>query len=517
MSVESRPCDDPRVARFAQGDLPADEQRAFELHLDECADCQARLDDATASRELWLTTADFLSDGPFDLEPLSGPCSLGGGELSRQVADDGVRRVIELLGPTDDPRMLGRLGAYEIAGVVGSGGNGIVLKGLDPALNRYVAIKLLAPHLASSGAARQRFAREAQAAAAVVHENVIAIHGVSEFNGLPYLVMPYERGTSLQRRIDDHGALELIEILRVGMQTAAGLAAAHAQGLVHRDIKPANILLADGVERVTITDFGLARAVDDASMTRSGIIAGTPQFMSPEQARGEAVDHRSDLFSLGSVLYTMCTGHPPFRAETSFGILRRICDSEPRPIRESHPPTPAWLVRLIDQLHAKDPAQRYASASEVAELLGQCLAHVQQPESQPLPEGLLETRRTDVKRRRLGPGMLAGMLALTALIGFAFWLPHDQKPVSPKTNQGDASRGVPSPSTSAEASWDDGVAEMMLEVERDLESLERRAGNLFADDAEADMAFPDGRPGVSSSGSTHPVPVAPVHNSGEVK
>jgi len=157
----------------------------------------------------------------------------------------------------------------------------------------------------------------------------------------------------LQRRIDDNGLLGVIETLRIGLQVASGLAAAHAQGLVHRDIKPANILLADGVERVTITDFCLARATDDASMTRSGMIAWTPQYMSPEQARGDSIDHRSDLFSFGSVLYAMCTGHPPFRAETSYGTLQRICQAQPRPIRQSNPDIPLWLCRLIDKLHAK--------------------------------------------------------------------------------------------------------------------------------------------------------------------
>jgi eukaryotic-like serine/threonine-protein kinase len=190
--------------------------------------------------------------------------------------------------------MLGRLGGYEIVGIIGAGGMGVVLKGFDSPLNRYVAIKVLAPHLATSGAARRRFAREAQAAAAVVHPHVISIHAVSADGELPFLVMPYVRGMSLQKRIDRHGPLGVAELLRVAAQTAAGLAAAHAQGLVHRDIKPANILLEEGVERVAITDFGLARAIDDATTTRSGVIAGTPQYMSPEQARGELIDHRSD-------------------------------------------------------------------------------------------------------------------------------------------------------------------------------------------------------------------------------
>ena len=197
--------------------------------------------------------------------------------------------MLGVLAPTDDPRMMGRLGVYEVSGVIGSGGMGVVLKGHDRALERTVAIKVLAPHLASSGAARKRFAREAKAAAAVLHPNVMAIHGVANDAELPYLVMPYMRGQSLQNRLDAQGPMQTVEILRVGGQIAAGLAAAHAQGLVHRDIKPANIMLAQGLERVAITDFGLARAVDDATMTRSGVVAGTPQYMSPEQARGESL------------------------------------------------------------------------------------------------------------------------------------------------------------------------------------------------------------------------------------
>src|SRR5947208_11670458 len=131
--------------------------------------------------------------------------------------------------------------------------------------------------------------------------------------------MQYVAGASLQDRLDRTGPPGLKAVLRIAAQTASGLAAAHAQGLVHRDIKPANLLLEDGVERVRITDFGLARAADDASLTRSGVVAGTPQYMAPEQARGEPLGHRADLFSLGSVLYAICTGRPPFRAATTLG------------------------------------------------------------------------------------------------------------------------------------------------------------------------------------------------------
>src|SRR5262249_45697084 len=157
------------------------------------------------------------------------------------------------------------------------------------------------------------------------HEHVVTVHGVAEQGGVPYLVMQYVAGKSLQERIDSSAPLGLREVLRIGMQVAQGLAAAHAQGIVHRDVKPSNILLENGVERVKITDFGLAQVADEAVPTQSGLIAGTPSYMSPEQARGEVVDHRSDLFSLGSVLYAMCAGGPPFRGGHPLSVLKRVC------------------------------------------------------------------------------------------------------------------------------------------------------------------------------------------------
>ncbi len=425
---KQRACDLVALDLFLSDKLADDERLALEEHLDHCLDCQRRLERLAAEPGLWTEAHDALSSA--DDFAQAGPSSQPGeipSALSRAEADVArAEHILGFLSPTDDPRMLGRFGAYEIAGVIGCGGMGLVMKGLDAALNRYVAIKVLAPHLATSAAARIRFAREARAAAAVVHENVIAIHAVSEANGLPYLVMPYVRGLSLQKRLDAQGPFAAAEILRIGMQTAAGLAAAHAQGLVHRDIKPANILLEDGVERLTITDFGLARAADDASLTRSGVIAGTPPFMSPEQARGDAIDKRSDLFSLGSVLYALCTGRAPFRAETSYGVLRRITDDTPRPIREINPEIPEWLAAAIEKLHAKDPAERYQSADEVAQLFEQCLAHVQQPTVAVLPEGL-RTRPPApvVHRRRPVPWLTRWIIAATAVgfviaaIGFA--------------------------------------------------------------------------------------------------
>ncbi|MBM4067500.1 MAG: DUF1080 domain-containing protein [Planctomycetes bacterium] len=284
---------------------------------------------------------------------------------------------LSFLSPASTPGHLGRLGHYEVQEVIGKGGFGVVLKAFDERLHRVVAIKVLSPAYAASGSARKRFIREARAAAAVKNEHVVGIHDVQEDAQPPYLVMECIDGISLQDKLDRHGPLEVKEMLRIGMQIAEGLAAAHKQGLVHRDIKPSNILLENGVERVKITYFGLARAVDDASVTQSGVVAGTPMYMSPEQAEGLPVDHRSDLFSLGTVLYALCTGHSPFRASGTHAVLKRVIDASPRPIREVNNEIPEWLSDIIGQLHAKKSEERFQTAREVAELLGQRLAAVQ--------------------------------------------------------------------------------------------------------------------------------------------
>ena len=360
----------------------------FEYHLIGCEHCRTELQKRSAEPEIWRDAIALLSSiDSFSHDQNSGEQSNGQG-------DQHVSNVLELLAPTDDPEMLGRIGGYEIIGVVGFGGMGAVLKGFDKSLCRVVAIKMMAPHLAGSGSARRRFQREAKAAAAITHENVIDIYGVSEENGLPYLVMPFARGPSLQKRINESGPLTTHEVVRIGLQIASGLAAAHEQGLVHRDIKPANILLNEGNERLWITDFGIARAVDDASMTQTGVIAGTPQYMSPEQARGESVDQRSDLFSMGSVLYTACTGRPPFRSESAYGVLRRITDTAPRRIIEINPDIPIWLCRLIERLMEKHPTDRFKGASEVVKVLEGCMAHLQQPTIVELPQCVASSSRS---------------------------------------------------------------------------------------------------------------------------
>lgn len=338
---------------------------------------------------------------------------------AKTVAGDLVG--LEFLSPATRPDSLGRLGHYHILAVVGQGGMGTVFKAFDEQLHRIVAIKIISGELAAHATARRRFIREARAAAAVAHEHVVTIHAVDEEHRPPFIVMQYVEGCSLQEKLDRQGPPSLPEILRIGYQIAAGLAAAHKQGLVHRDIKPANILLENGVERVKLTDFGLARIADDASHTQSGVIAGTPQYMSPEQAEGLTVDHRSDLFSLGSVLYVLCTGHAPFRATTTLAVLKRVCEDAPRPIREINPDIPEWLCAIIGRLMSKDPLDRYQTAEEVAKLLSEHLAHQQglapaPLQSEPVVERVRRTYRSLTSRFSLATAAMI-LFIVVLLVG----------------------------------------------------------------------------------------------------
>ncbi len=385
------------------GSLGPEQETELQRHLYECEACSSALEQLAGGQAWCREAAALLAEDDLDSAP------------AREQWSE-IDFTVEHLEPADEPNLLGRLGEYDVLEVIGHGGMGVVLKGYDRQLKRCVAIKVLAPHLAHNMAAKKRFAREAQAAAAVMHPNVIAIHQVQPAGRLPFLVMPLVAGESLAERLAVQGPLDLKETLRIGMQAAAGLAAAHEQGLVHRDVKPANILLEKGVERAVLTDFGLARAADDATLTRWGIVAGTPQYMSPEQARGEPLDGRSDLFSLGCVLYEMATGVSPFRAGSMVATMRRLVDESPQPLATLNPELPPWFVAIVDRLLEKDPARRFSSAREVSELLEGCLAHVQQPTVVPLPAGLPKTS-ADGRRRlpRLNkPNLIKGVLAMIA-------------------------------------------------------------------------------------------------------
>src|SRR5262249_21662983 len=334
MAFPREACDLRRLDLFLRSRLSEEYQRDLEAHLLVCPACRDKLDELAGGARWWSEVRRQLGgDGASEsLRTLDLAAPRGGADAD-----------LDFLQPSPNPASLGRLGAYEILEFLGRGGMGVVLKAFDPALHRPVAIKVLAAEYAAQGAARKRFAREAPAAAAVIHDHVVAVYAVDADATPPYLVMAFIPGQSLQQRLDHSGPLGLKETLRIGMQTASGLAAAHAQGLVHRDIKPANIMLENGIERVRITDFGLARAVGDASVTQSGAVAGTPQYMAPEQAGGETVDQRADLFALGSTLYAMCTGRAPFRGNSGLAVLRQVCDVAPPGMRGVQPDAPACV------------------------------------------------------------------------------------------------------------------------------------------------------------------------------
>ena len=323
------------------------------------ADLLGRMEGLLAAHD---RAGSFLKKSPVELPP---------DQTTAFPADgDDLDDALGFLSPSDKPGSIGQIDHYEILELLGRGGFGIVFRAYDDVLQRVVAVKVLSPSMAATSPARKRFLREARSSAAVRHENVVQVHAVEE-QPLPYLVMEFIPGETLQQRIDRTGPLEIREALRFGRQIAEGLAAAHATGLIHRDIKPSNILIGPD-DRVKITDFGLARAADDASLTRSGVVAGTPMYMAPEQAKGDTLDHRADLFSLGSVLYVMATGRPPFRASNTFAVLKRVAEEQPRPMREVIPEVPEWFCRIVEKLHAKNPGERFQTAREVADVLADC-------------------------------------------------------------------------------------------------------------------------------------------------
>lgn len=429
-------CPDPTFWRgLLDGTLPPTDEKQLHVHLEGCLHCQQVLQDLAAGSDSWAGLPRYFGEemaGPEEalrriMEEMGGRPQPAETEIEPRREEE---ITLDFLDATDEPGQLGRLGPYQVLEVIGRGGMGVVFRAFDPKLERFVAIKVMAPQLAAQESARKRFLREARAAARITHEHVITIHAVEESRGLPYIVMQYVAGGSLEERLAREGPLPLPELLRIGIQTASGLEAAHARGLVHRDVKPANILLEDGV-KVKLTDFGLARAVDDGSISQSGLIAGTPQYMAPEQARGEAVDHRADLFSLGSLLYAASTGRPPFADGNPLAVLRRVSDETPPPVNEVNPALPRWLVAIVAKLQAKDPAARLQSATEIADLLERHLRQLQRPmlaASAPVPPAIpvavaatVEPRKTH--RWKRGCAAAAACLVVGLAVAGAVFVP----------------------------------------------------------------------------------------------
>jgi serine/threonine protein kinase len=263
---------------------------------------------------------------------------------------------------------LGWLGHYRVIRLLGQGGMGLVFLAEDSLLCRPVALKVIRPEIADTPSIAQRFMREARATAAIKHDHIVTIYQVGNQHGLPFLAMEYLKGMSLANWLDKGHSPTVDFVLRIGREIASALSAAHRRGLIHRDIKPANIWLEAPSGRAKILDFGLARSQrEDVEISHSGTVLGTPAFMAPEQARGELVGAGSDLFSLGCVMYRLCTGRAPFEGESVMAILASLLNDTPRRPVELNPGLPPDLDELVMRLMAKDVTDRPESAEMVVQ------------------------------------------------------------------------------------------------------------------------------------------------------
>jgi eukaryotic-like serine/threonine-protein kinase len=322
--------------------------------------------------------------------------------------------------PVGDALEITSLGDYRVLRQLGAGGMGVVYLAEDPQLRRQVALKVIRPELVARADLRKRFLSEAQAVAAVEHDHIVAIFHVGEHDGVPYLVMPLLRGKTLEERLrETDGPLPIDEFLRIGRQTAEGLAAAHARGLVHRDVKPNNIFLESAGGRVKILDFGLAHLVQEETAGPEGTVTGTPAYMAPEQGRGEPADARCDLFSLGCVLYRMATGRAPFRGDDVVSVLLSVALDQPPLPRTLNPHIAPALDALILQLLAKRGEDRPASAQAVADTL-RAIEHQRAEARRPRP--------------RRWPWIGAAVAAVLLAIGLTTWLLHGEA-VPPEPGQ----------------------------------------------------------------------------------
>lgn len=300
-----------------------------------------------------------------------------------KVAKPSPTDIQDFLSPPQAPDEMGRMGPYRVLKILGSGGMGVVFQAEDPQLGRLVALKAMRPTLIGDDVCRKRFMQEARAAAAVEHEHIVTVYQVDEDRGFPYLTMQYLHGENLEDRLWREKRLPLDEVVRIAREVASGLAAAHDQGLIHRDIKPSNIWLESNRKaptqatnrggKVKILDFGLARLVGDSTrqLTQTGFVVGTAGYIAPEQARGLPVDLRCDLFSLGCVLYEMCTGVVPFQGADAMSRLTALAVEQPRAPRELNPQVPPKLAEIVTWLLNKAVDDRPRSAHIVVDTLAE--------------------------------------------------------------------------------------------------------------------------------------------------
>eukprot|EP00913_Durusdinium_trenchii_P028382 g26610.t1 len=435
------------------GKIPDPQAAEFEEHLLNCEQCTAAADTVSASDDLTDAIrkrrviegdeeilAQVIERGKllrsetetaeFQETMITGAQPDASANPSRPLDEE-----IDFLAPPEQADEIGRLGDYRVLDVLGVGGMGVVFRAEDTKLKRIVALKAMKPAIAASKSAKDRFVREAQSTASIEHDNIVQIYQVGEDRGIPFIAMRFLRGESLLARLKREEQLPQPELLRIGREVAAGLAAAHKRELIHRDIKPDNIWLEEETDRAKILDFGLVRsAEDETGLTQSGMIVGTPRYMAPEQAQGENVDHRCDLFSLGSVLYHLAGGQAPFDGNNVTAMLMAVAQGDPTPVDHLIPSLHPELARLIMQLLSKDRDARPQSATEVKQRLAKIEKQLQSAQDKPVSEGIslaatVETRpstpvaATSASGGRTRSPIVLGGVLLTLAIGVltALW------------------------------------------------------------------------------------------------
>ncbi len=423
MSSNSNCIPEETLIAIVERTLSPNEIQVAETHLEECRECAMNLGRVRKNllRELGAEIEVDISD--------KSSADMGEASTQLQPSDSTPQEYFE---PVKEAGYIGKLKEYQLVKVIGRGGFGIVFEARDSVLHRKVAIKILTRDLASDPRARRRFIREARAGAAINHQNVVTIHGVEESDQVPFIIMELIQGESLRDRIHRSPKLDFMDVLRIAAQTAQGLAAAQAQGIIHRDVKPGNIMLVDGC-RVKITDFGLARVtVDNVELTSRGLVVGTPAYMSPEQVRGEELDSRSDLFAFGCVMYAMFAGHSPFHGRTMLDIAHRIESFDPPSLAAVAKDVPQFMSDIVDKLLKKDRDKRYQSAAEVADLLNQHLAILNQTPTDHLQSALRSPVLKTPAPHRFVPQarILAAAVLIAGLgIGSLWFLPQGNNKV----------------------------------------------------------------------------------------
>jgi hypothetical protein len=420
------------LEQLLTGRLNEPDSDRVRAHVSSCAACQAELDRLSDNPALQAWVPQLRKQLPASME---GPALQRALEVLRttpaaSAAEETLLpptgQFLPFLASAQQEGDLGTLGPYRIQAELGRGGMGIVFRAQDTTLGRTVALKVLPPSRMAEPLARQRFLREARAAATLRHDHIVVVYQVGEHDETLFLAMEFLEGETLAARLRRQGALSLEEVLQYARETADGLAAAHRAGLVHRDIKPANLWIEarpgrSPPTRLKVLDFGLARPTEPAeALTQAGVVVGTPDYMSPEQASCEKVDHRSDLFSLGCVLYHLTTGVTPFPGAGLRAVLRGVLLETPRAPRELRGDVPPALAQLIERLLAKDPRDRPQSADEVVEALRALESEL------PKPPATLAAQPRDAAgtraRAKAGPdgplpGRKRGRLILAAVLG----------------------------------------------------------------------------------------------------